>query len=53
MADKKQDYWQKQLEIAYGNPIYKKWRKSARDITRRYRNQAFSNMNGKRTDTLR
>ena len=48
MAEKKQDYWQKQLEVAYSNPIYKKWRKSVRDITRRYRNQAFSNSDNKR-----
>lgn len=48
MAEKKQDYWQKQLEIAYSNPIYKRWRKSAKDITRRFRNQAFSNSDNKR-----
>ena len=48
MAEKKQDYWQKQLEVAYSNPIYKRWRKSAKDITRRFRNQAFSNSDNKR-----
>lgn len=48
MAEKKQEYWAKQLEIAYKNPIYVRWRKSARDITRRYRNQAFSNNNSKK-----
>lgn len=48
MAERKQDYWQKQLEVAYANPIYKRWRKSARDITRRYRNQAFSNSDNKK-----
>ena len=41
MAEKKQDYWAKQLEIAYGDDKYKQWRKLSRDITRRYRNQAF------------
>lgn len=48
MAERKQDYWAKQLEVAYANPIYKRWRKSARDITRRYRNQAFSNSDNKK-----
>ncbi len=41
MAEKKQDYWQNQLEIAFSNPLYKRWRKQSRDITRRYRNQMF------------
>ena len=36
------------MEVAYANPIYKRWRKSARDITRRYRNQAFSNSDNKK-----
>lgn len=48
MAEKKQDYWAKQIENAVKNPIYVRWRKSARDITRRYRNQAFSNSDNKR-----
>lgn len=48
MAEKKQEYWAKQLEVAYANPIYKRWRKTARDITRRYRNQAFSNSDNKK-----
>lgn len=41
MAEKKQDYWAKQLEIAYGDDKYKQWRKLSRDIVRRYRNRAF------------
>ena len=41
MAQKKQDYWQKQLEIAYANPLYKRWREASKNIVRRYRNQAF------------
>lgn len=41
MAEKKQDYWAKQLEIAYSDDKYKQWRKLSKDITRRYRNQAF------------
>lgn len=48
MAERKQDYWAKQLEVAYANSIYKRWRKSAKDITRRYRNQAFSNSDNKK-----
>lgn len=48
MAEKKQDYWAKQLETAIKNPIYVRWRKSARDIVRRYRNQAFSNSDNKK-----
>lgn len=41
MAEKKQDYWAKQLEIAYGDDKYKQWRKLSKDIVRRYRNRAF------------
>ena len=41
MAEKKQDYWANQLEIAYSDDKYKQWRKLSKDITRRYRNQAF------------
>lgn len=41
MAQKKQEYWQKQLETAFANPIYKKWIKTSKNIARRYRNQAF------------
>lgn len=41
MAEKKQDYWANQLEIAIKDEKYKQWRKLSKDITRRYRNQAF------------
>lgn len=41
MAQKKQEYWQKQLETAFKNPLYEKWIKTSKNITRRYRNQAF------------
>ena len=41
MAQKKQEYWQKQLEIAYANPLYKRWISQSKNIARRYRNQAF------------
>lgn len=41
MAKKDTAYWARQLEIAYGDEKYKQWRKLSKDITRRYRNQAF------------
>ena len=41
MAEKKQEYWAKQLEVAYSDDKHKQWRKLSKDITRRYRNQAF------------
>ena len=41
MAKKDTAYWAKQLEIAYSDEKYKRWRKLSKDITRRYRNQAF------------
>ena len=51
MAQKKQEYWQKQLENAYANPLYKKWIESSKNIARRYRNQAFvSNDTRKKAD---
>ena len=55
MAEKKQDYWAKQLEIAYADDKYKQWRKLSRDITRRYRNQAFladKDMKAKNLDSV-
>lgn len=41
MAKKDTAYWARQLEIAYSDEKYKQWRKLSKDITRRYRNQAF------------
>lgn len=51
MVQKKQDYWKKQLENAFANPMYKKWIKTSKNIARRYRNQAFLSDNVcKKTD---
>jgi len=51
MAQKKQEYWQKQLELAFANPEWKKWIKTSKNIARRYRNQAFlSDNTRKKTD---
>ncbi len=52
MATKKQDYWQKQLETAYANPVYKRWIKTSKNITRRYRNQAFLSDNTRKKANL-
>jgi hypothetical protein len=52
MAQKKQEYWQKQLETAYANPIYKKWIKTSKNIARRYRNQAFLSDNTRKKAEL-
>lgn len=52
MAQKKQEYWQKQLETAYANPIYKKWIKTSKNIARRYRNQAFLSDNTRKKADL-
>lgn len=52
MAEKKQDYWQKQLEIAYANPKYKCWVKESKNIMRRYRNQAFTSDNTRKNNNL-
>lgn len=52
MAQKKQEYWQKQLETAYANPIYKKWIKTSKNIARRYRNQAFLSDNTRKKANL-
>ena len=35
-------YWQRQLDLAFKNPLYKKWRKTTKSIMRRYRNEQFS-----------
>lgn len=52
MAQKKQEYWQKQLENAFANPIYKKWIKTSKNIARRYRNQAFLSDNTRKKADL-
>jgi hypothetical protein len=52
MAQKKQEYWQKQLETAYANPIYKRWIKTSKNIARRYRNQAFLSDNTRKKTEL-
>lgn len=52
MVQKKQEYWQKQLETAYANPIYKKWIKTSKNIARRYRNQAFLSDNTRKKAEL-
>ena len=52
MAQKKQEYWQKQLENAFANPIYKKWVKTSKNIARRYRNQAFLSDNTRKKADL-
>ena len=36
-------YWQRQLELAFGNNLYKKWRKQTHNIVKRYRNERFQN----------
>lgn len=35
-------YWQRQLDLAFKNPLYKKWRKTTKSIVRRYRNEQFT-----------
>ena len=52
MAQKKQEYWQKQLETAYANPKYKQWIKTSKNIARRYRNQAFLSDNTRKKTKL-
>lgn len=52
MVQKKQEYWQKQLETAYANPLYKKWIKTSKNIARRYRNQAFLSDNTRKKAEL-
>ena len=52
MAQKKQEYWQKQLETAYANPKYKQWIKTSKNIARRYRNQAFLSDNTRKKANL-
>ena len=52
MVQKKQEYWQKQLETAFKNPIYKKWIKTSKNIARRYRNQAFLSDNTRKKADL-
>lgn len=52
MAQKKQEYWQKQLETAIKNPIYQKWIKTSKNIARRYRNQAFVSDNTRKKADL-
>lgn len=52
MVQKKQDYWQKQIETAIKNPIYQKWIKTSKNIARRYRNQAFISDNSRKKANL-
>lgn len=40
-------YWQKQLELACSNPLYRKWRKTTKSIIKRFRNKRFAD---ERTD---
>lgn len=42
-------YWQKQLEIATGNPKYKEWIEKSDSIAKRYRNQKFKTENNDKT----
>ena len=41
-------FWQKQLERATGDRLYKKWLKSSKSIVRRYRNEAFKDSESKK-----
>lgn len=45
--EKNGQFWQKQLERATGDRLYKKWLKSSRSIVKRYRNESFKD-NSKR-----
>ena len=43
-------FWQKQLERATGDRLYKKWLKSSKSIVRRYRNESFRENDSKKLD---
>lgn len=43
-------FWQKQLERATGDRLYKKWLKSSKSIVRRFRNESFRENDSKKLD---
>ena len=43
-------YWQNQLEIAFKNPLYQKWRKMTKSIVRRFRNERFADEGNNKDD---